>query len=49
MLPRVTYLVVGLFGLVAPVAGWLVPAELAVEPLVPMLELVEDDGVLLLG
>jgi len=33
---------------VAPVAGWWVPAELAVEPLVPMLELVEDDGVLLL-
>ena len=40
---------VGLFGLVAPVAaGWLVPAELEVDPLAPMLELVEDDGVLLL-
>ena len=47
MLP--TYLVVGLFELVAPVAaGWLVPEELAVEPLAPMPELVEDDGVLLL-
>jgi len=41
--------VVGLFELVAPVAaGWLVPEELAVEPLAPMPELVEDDGVLLL-
>ena len=44
-----TYLVVGLFELVAPVAaGWLVPEELAVEPLAPMPELVEDDGMLLL-
>jgi hypothetical protein len=38
-------LLVGLFGLVAP----FVPDELAVDPLAPMLELVEDDGVLLLG
>jgi len=44
VLPRVTYLVVGLFGLVAPVAGWLVPAELAVEPLVPMLFVKNNPG-----
>ena len=44
-----TYCGFELVGLVAPVAaGWLVPDGVAVEPLAPMPELVEDDGVLLL-